>query len=61
MRIRTVALALALSCGLMSLAEAKQKPYVVHKVKPRKFKMPKNKHFKVTHKGQAKMAKRYKR
>lgn len=41
MRFRTVTLALVLSCGLMSMAEAKQKP-AVHRVKARKFKAPKN-------------------
>jgi hypothetical protein len=46
MRFRTVALALALSCGLMSLADAKQKP-AVHKVKQRKFKGQKNPKIKV--------------
>ncbi len=48
MRIRTIALALALSCGLMSLAEAKQKP-AVHRVKARKSKARKNPKLK-THK-----------
>ena len=35
MPLRTVALALALSCGLVSIADGKQKP-AAHKVKPRK-------------------------
>ena len=45
MRFRTLALALALSCGLGTIAEAKQRP-AVHKVKARKVKQPKNSHVK---------------
>ena len=35
MSLRTVALALALSCGLVTMADASPKP-AAHKVKPRK-------------------------
>jgi len=42
MRFRTLALALALSCGLAAIGEAKKKPAVVHgpykPVKGKKFK-----------------------
>jgi hypothetical protein len=47
MRFRTLALALALSCGLTSLAVAKQRP-AIHKVKPRKTKARKNTHVKTS-------------
>jgi len=40
MRIRTLALALALCCGLTVAAEARNT--TVNRVKPRKFKAPKN-------------------
>ena len=38
MRLRTVALALALSCGLVTLADAAKTRPAAHKVKPRKVK-----------------------
>ena len=45
MRLRTVALALTLACGLAAVAEARHKPAAQfrkpRKVKPRKYKAPK--------------------
>jgi hypothetical protein len=46
MKLRTMALALALACGFTANVEAKNKPNVKHHVKVRKLKKPKVRKFK---------------